>query len=375
MQEFSEQLVEKYDYELPAKGEFRSGILLEVNDTGAFIDIGVKHDGFVPRQDLDRLNDEKLAELKPGRQVMTKVTRPIDQEGALTLSLAQVQSRQDWERAQAMMDNQEIWHGEVTGYNRGGLLVDFGQLQAFVPASQIWNRRRTSPASAAARKARLKQFVGNTMPLEFIEINQASNRLIASERVARKKLRKQRREELMAELKEGEIRTGVVRHLTDFGAFVDIGGADGLIHISEISRQKIGHPRDLLEVGQELEVYILGLDKKRNRINLSLKQLQPNPWAWVDMLYTNGQLVEGKVSNVVDFGAFVELDAGVDGLLHVSEIADPAPDHPKEFVQRGDELILKIIRIDAANQQIGLSLKQVTHKERQHWQRAKSQAE
>lgn len=375
MHEFSELLVEEYDYELPSKGEFRTGILLEVNDYGAFIDIGVKHDGFVPRQDLDRLNDDKLAALKPGQEVMTKVTRPVDQDGALTLSLAEVQSRQDWERAHAAMDNDEIWHGQITGYNRGGLLVDFGQLQAFVPASQIWSRRGFASGSAAARKDRLQNFVGNTLPLKFIEINQANSRLIASERAAQTKLRKQRREELMAELKVGEIRKGVVRHLTNFGAFVDIGGADGLIHISEISRQKTDHPGDVLEVGQELKVYILGLDRQRNRINLSLKELEPNPWDWVDMLYAQGQLVEGKVSNVVDFGAFIELSAGVDGLLHVSEIVEPAPDHPKEFVQRGDELILKIIRIDALNQQIGLSLRRVTEAERRHWQQAKSPAE
>ena len=353
-------LTKAYDYELPRQGELREGILLELGERGAIIDIGMKHDGIVPREDLERLEEEVLSELEPGQRVTTQVIRPEDREGTLKLSLYQPQAEQDWLKAQKMLQNQEIWTGKVIDFNQGGLLVKFGHLQGFVPASHLWIWDRKQSAASSHRKARLKEYVDQELPLIMIEVNSEANRLICSERLARQQQRRQSRETLLAQLAEGQICRGVVRHLTDFGAFVDLGEADGLIHISELAHHHVQHPGQVVQVGDEIEVYVLNLDRKRKRINLSLKRLQPNPWDRVNKIYTPGQLVSGTVTQVVNFGVFVALDAGVEGLVHISELADPTPHDPRDFVERGQELTLLILGVDPGRQRLELSLKQAT---------------
>jgi small subunit ribosomal protein S1 len=349
-------LTETYAYERPRRGETRTGVLLELDDRhGAIVDVGLKHDGLVPAEDIGRLNEEEFAKLQPGQEVEARVVRPKDQEDRLILSLHQVSADKDWARAEELHDQQEIYRGEVVGYNRGGVLVQFGHLQGFVPRSHLDSRQG------------LKEIIGQEIPLMVLEVDHDQHNLVFSERLAIQQLRHQNQARLMDELAAGQVCRGTVRHLTNFGAFIDLGGADGLVHISELAWEHVNHPREVLQVGDEIDVEVIDLDHDRERISLSLKRLQPNPWDQVQMIYTAGQLVSGTVTKVVDFGAFVLLEVGVEGLLHVSEIADPTPDHPREFLQQGDELVLRILKIEPARQRISLSLKDVTEQERQLW--------
>jgi small subunit ribosomal protein S1 len=358
-------LTEPYDYESPKRGQIRSGIVLRITDDGAFVDVGLKRDGFVPHKDIERLGDE-ASELKRGQEVTARIVRPRDRDGNLILSLYQARMEKDWDKADELLESGEIWRGEVTGFNRGGLLAQFNHIRAFIPASHLWslNARRLSQEQ---RKEKLKEYVGQELPLKVIEVNRRRRRLILSERRARRKLRKENMEQLLDELLEGQVVKGTVTRLVDFGAFVDLGGADGLIHISELAWRRIKHPREVVQVGDEIDVYVLKLDHERKRIGLSLKRLRPSPWEMVDQVYNEGQLVYGEVTNVVDFGAFVALDVGVEGLVHVSELADPAPEDPRQVLRRGDKIVVRILRIDPYRKRIGLSLKRVTPEQKEAW--------
>lgn len=347
-------LTETYDYAEPKQGEIREGILLDINEQWAIIDVGLKHDGIVPREDMERLEQQTLSHLKPGQEVMARVLQPQDTEGRLLLSLSYFQEAKDWAKARTMLENDTIWQGQASGFNRGGLLVKFGHLTGFIPASHL-SRSNKSFGSDKQPNAWLKELVGQKFSLKVIEVDQEANRLVLSERLARD----HNRAALLAELSPGQVRRGIVQNIVNFGAFVDLGGIDGLLHISELAWRRIRHPSEVVQVGDEVQVYVLNVDHDRERINLSLKHLEPNPWDQIDQIYETDQVVTGTVTNVVDFGAFVLLDTGVEGLLHISEIADPVPHDPREFIERGDELRLRILRIDLDRQQMRLSLKQV----------------
>lgn len=353
---------EAYDYVPPRRGQIREGIILENEEYGLTIDVGLKRDGFVPRTDLDRLTEEKQAELEPGRTVEARVVRPEDRDGNLILSISQVQMDEDWQKATELKESGEIWTGKVFRFNSGGLLVHFGQLRGFIPASHLAQRnRRFLFGSSADRRATLESYVGQEIPLKVIDVHRGERRLILSERLAREQLKEETMARLLSELEEGQICQGQVTQLCKFGAFVDLGGAEGLIHISELAWWRVQKPGDVVQVDEELEVYVLELDHKRQQINLSLRRARPNPWDTVEETYQVGQLVQGKVTNVVDFGAFVVLESGIEGLVHVSELGDGSPE---EVTRIGEELILRIIEIDAFRQRMGLSLKRVGEEER-----------
>ena len=266
--------------------------------------------------------------------------------------------------------------GEIVDYNRGGLIVQFEHLRGFVPGSHLW-KKLGKDVSPDQREASFEVYIGKEIQFKVIEVNRDRRRLVLSERLAQQHLRQHNRERLMNELVEGQVVQGIVSGLRPFGAFVDLGGADGLIHISELAWQRVRRPDEILQVGDEIDVYVLGLDHERKRIGLSLKRLQPDPWTLVDETYTVDQLLTGTVTNVVDFGAFVALDLGVEGLVHADDLAGPPPSHSREIVQRGDELVLRILRIDSFRERIGLSLKQVSEQERKEWlaQQAEDQTE
>jgi small subunit ribosomal protein S1 len=251
-------------------------------------------------------------------------------------------------------------------YNGGGLLVQFEHLRGFVPGSHLW-KKLGKDASPDEREARWEVYVGKELQLKVIEVDRDRRRLVLSERLAQRQIREHSRERLMNELVEGQVAQGIVSGLRPFGAFVDLGGADGLIHISELAWRRVRHPDDVLQVGDEIGVYVLRLDHERKRIGLSLKRLQPDPWTLVDETYTVDQLVRGTVTNVVDFGAFVALDLGVEGLVHANNLADPPPSDSRELVQPGEELVLRILHIDSFRERIGLSLKEVSEQEREEW--------
>jgi len=351
-------LTEAYDYQRPRRGQIRKGVVLQLEELGAIIDVGLKRDGFVPRQDIERLGKEAASQLKPGQEVLARVVRPRDRDDRLILSLYQARLEKDWTEAQKLLESGKVWQGQVSGFNRGGVLVQYGHIRAFVPASHL-STLKSRGLTPEQRRAQFEAYVGRELPLKVIEVDRDKRRLILSERLAKRQLRRQNMEHLLDTLLEGQVIQGTVSRLCDFGAFVDLGGADGLIHLSELAWRRVRHPSKVLQVGDEIEVYVLRLDYKRKRISLSLKRLQPSPWELVDEIYTQGQLVSGTVTNVVGFGAFVLLDIGVEGLVHVSELADPPPSDPREVVQQGDELVLRILRIDAFRHRISLSLKRV----------------
>jgi small subunit ribosomal protein S1 len=359
-------LTEEYNYDRPRRGDLRAGVILKVDERGLIVDLGLKRDGFVPRTDVQRLDEEASSSLEPGQEIEARVVRLEDAEGNLILSMYQARFEKDWTKARELLESGDAWCGEVVDHNRGGLLVQFNNLRGFVPASHLETSGRRS-LSPEERKAEFEAYVGQELTLKVIEVNRNRRRLILSERLAARQLRREHMERLLNDLVEGQVVRGTVRQLRPFGAFVDLGGAEGLIHISELAWRRVRHPSEVLQVNDEIDVYILRLDHERRRIGLSLKRLQPNPWTFVDETYTIDQLVCGRVTNVVDFGAFVALDLGVEGLVHVSELADPPPSDPRELVERGDELVLRILRIDSFRERIALSLKQVSEQERDGW--------
>jgi small subunit ribosomal protein S1 len=359
-------LTEEYVYKRPRLGDIREGEILKVDARGFVVDLGLKRDGFIPRTDVELLGEEASSSLEAGQVVKARVVRMEDAEGNLLLSLYQARFERDWTKAQGLLESSEVWCGEVVDYNRGGLIVQFEHLRGFVPGSHLW-QKLGKDVSPDQREAGMEAYVGKELQLKVIEVNRDRRRLVLSERLAEQQLREHHRERLMHELVEGQVVQGVVSGLRPFGAFVDLGGADGLIHISELAWRRVRHPDEVLQVGDQIDVYVLDLDHERNRIGLSLKRLQPDPWTLVDQTYTVDQMVSGTVTNVVDFGAFVALDLGVEGLVHASDLADPPPSHSRQIVQRGDELVLRILRIDSIRERIGLSLKEVNEQERKEW--------
>ena len=377
--EMGELPLADWDYQRPKRGQVRSGVILAIHDQEIIVDVDAKRDGVVPYADMQRLGEEEVAKLAVGDKVPVYVLRPEDREGNLLVSLFQAQQARAWLRAAELAESGEAWEGEVIGYNKGGLLVPLDNLRGFIPASQVPGFPQG--LNQEERLTKLASMVGETLTVKVIEINRRNRRLILSATAARRQWRKRQRERLLEELREGEVRKGTVSSLAAFGAFVDLGGADGLIHVSELSWRRVRHPREVLTIGDKVEVYVLRLDEERNRIGLSLKRLQPEPWSLVEDKYELGQLVEGVVTNVVDFGAFAEIEAGVEGLIHVSELAEGQISHPRDVVRQSDLLLLRIIRIDMRRKRLGLSLKRVLESEWAEWaahlakEEAKKQAE
>lgn len=346
------------------RGDIVTGTVLSVDNQGLIVGVGTDRDGFVSRRDIERL-DMQPEHFTEGQEVDVTIVRMEDDEGNLVLSVSQARQSEDWKKAEALMEADEEWEGEVADANRGGLIMLFGNLRGFVPASHVVDLPRG--LNEDDRRTYLQRFVGQNIIVKVIEVNRKRRRLVFSQRDAQRMTREARKETLLDELAEGETRKGVVSGLRDFGAFVDLGGADGLIHISELAWHRVKHPRDILNVGDEVEVYILRLDSEGKRIGLSLKRLQPNPWSMVEDMYHIGQLVEGMVSRTAQFGAFISLDPGIEALLHASQISDPAPEDVSLNIREGEMLLMRVISIEADKQRLGLSLKEVTDEERERW--------
>lgn len=260
---------------------------------------------------------------------------------------------QDWAEIRRIMDNDEVVKLPVSGYNRGGLLVEWRTLRGFVPASQLTDFPATS--NNILRRNALMERIGQTLSLRVIELSQEQNRLILSERAAL--VQAGERADILKRLQPGDITNGFVTNLTDFGVFVDLGGLEGLIHISELSWGRVGHPADILERGQRVDVYVLDVDRLNARIALSVKRLRPDPWETVGERYQIGQIIEGVITNVVDFGAFACIEEGLEGLIHVSELAEGHFLHPRNVVSEGQRIQARILSIDNKARRLGLSLR------------------
>jgi small subunit ribosomal protein S1 len=356
---------EEYDYRQPERGDVLPGIVMSVGQEGVIVDVGLKREGIVPPNDLERLDKQSRSEIKAGDEIYVYVLRPRDRDGNLLLSIFRARSESDWTNAQEMMEKGEIWEGKISAHNQGGLVVPFGKIRGFLPASQVVGipRRLTEEAKVA----KLAELVNQTLPLKVIEVDRRRRRLIFSHRAAWWKWKDQQRGRLLDNLAEGDVCQGVVSSLRDFGAFVDLGGADGLIHVSELAWRRVKHPNEILKVGDEVEAVVLNVDKDRKRIGLSVKRMHPEPWSLVEERYHINDLVEGVVTRVVDFGAFIRIADGVEGLIHRSELADVIPQRISDLVQEGQLLLLRIIRIDSQRRRIGLSLRQVSEEEWSKW--------
>jgi len=342
------------EYKSLKYGDVMDGVIMRIDRDEILVDIGSKSEGIVPSREFSSLNSEEKGELSIGDTVLVFVVQPENQEGQAVVSIDRARQEKSWRRLQELYEANESIQAEVTNYNKGGLLVNLDGVRGFVPASQVTEIRGGDDASKQADMAKL---IGSKLNLKVIEINRHRNRLILSERQAMQEKRDEMKEKLIEELKEGEVRHGRVSSICDFGAFVDIGGADGLVHLSELSWSRVRHPSEVLKVGQEVDVAVLGINPQERKIALSLKRTQAEPWSQVGDKYEVGQLVRGTITQLANFGAFARIEDGIEGLIHVSELTDERITHPKQIVKEGDELILRIIRIDPQRRRMGLSLR------------------
>jgi small subunit ribosomal protein S1 len=341
----------------PVMGDIRQGVIVDKRSGEWLIDIGFKSEGIVSGRDLDRLGDE-FNGLRVGDEVPVYVMRE-DKDGNLMLSISKAKAEEDWIQAEKLLENQETDEGVISGYNRGGVIIKIGQVRGFVPASQLSSESQSMQRTDIDPEERWSKLVGISLRFKVIDMDRRRNRLILSERLAMREWRQAQKEKLLESLKEGGSAEGTVSSLADFGAFVNLGGADGLIHLSELSWGRVNHPSEVIQIGQKVKVQILSVDLESKRIGLSLRRMQPEPWETVAEKYEVGQVVRGTITKLVNFGAFARLDDdAVEGLIHISELADRRIAHPKEVVAEGDEFDLRIIRIDIDRRRMGLSLKQ-----------------
>src|SRR5437588_8412115 len=341
------------------RGDVVEGVIVRIDQDEILVDIGLKSEGVLSTKELPASGYGSFSELHLNDKVLVYVIQPETSEGHAVLSLRRANTERQWRIAEEQFKNGELLKAKVIDYNKGGLIVDVAGIRGFVPISQILNLKREEVAAGGENQetaAKLQSMKDKELQLKIIEINRARNRLILSERLAVQEWRQRRREELLDELKPGEVRHGVVSNVANFGAFVDLGGADGLVHISQLAWSRVNHPSEVLHVGQEVEVQVLSVDKEKTKIALSIKRAEVDPWTTVEQRYTPGQVVTGVITKIAPFGAFARIEDGIEGLIHLSELT-PGMD-PKQTLHEGVPLQLRILRIDAERRRLGLSLRQ-----------------
>jgi len=346
--------------DFPSQGEIRDGVIASISPNQILVSVGTKSEGVISGKELEAIPPVELSTFKIGQEIPVYVVNPEDQGGNLVLSYVRAREEVSWKDAEALQASGETFNGAIIGYNKGGLIVPLGSLRGFVPASQISLSRRVS-LSGDTPEQRWSKMIGQDISVRVIEVDRERRRLILSERAASTETRESLKERVIEELKEGEIRSGRVTSLADFGAFVNISGADGLVHLSEISWDRIQHPSEVLKVGQEVKVKVISIDRDKKRIGLSIRQLLEDPWAQRVGHFQVGQLVQGAITRLTKFGAFARLEGegDLEGLIHISEISEKRIEHPKEVLKEGDVVTLRVIKIDAENHRIGLSLRRV----------------
>lgn len=353
---FEQYLEADGDFDSPERGDLREGVIVEVRPSELLVNVGSKRDGVVPQSDLAKLDPEFVKNLHEGQTVDVVVSRPPEDDGTFQLSIADALQQKDWIIAQKLLDSGEISTHKVIGYNKGGLTVEFNRLRGFVPASHIIDMPRN--LNEDQRRIEFERRNGEEMRLKVIEVDRRRRRLVMSQMLAEREYRTHQKEALFTRLKVGDVVTGEVRSLRPFGAFIDLGGADGLLHVSEIGWAPINHPREALEVGQKIEVEVMRLDPENQRIGLSRKRLNANPWSDVESRYQVGQIIPVTITRLADFGAFAQVEPGIEGLIHLSELADISVAEPLKTVRAGEKVLVKILRIDPKRQRIGLSRRQ-----------------
>jgi small subunit ribosomal protein S1 len=346
------------EIEFPVQGEIRKGVIASMTPGQILVSVGAKSEGVISGKEYELIPPAELAELKIGQEIPVYVINPEDQNGNLVLSFVRAREEQGWKVVEDMLASKSSYHSSIIGFNKGGLIVPVGGLRGFVPASQISLGRR-SDMTGDTPEQRWSKMIGQEIDVCVIEIDRERRRLILSERQASSETRESVKERVIDELNEGDVRTGRVTSLAEFGAFVNINGADGLVHLSEISWDHIAHPSEALKVGQEVKVKVISIDRAKKRIGLSIRQLVSDPWDQKAANFQVGQLVEGTITRLTKFGAFARLTDDVEGLIHISEISEKRIEHPKEVLKEGETVTLRIIKIDPGNHRIGLSLRRV----------------
>jgi small subunit ribosomal protein S1 len=326
------------------EGEIVKSHVLEIRDNMVVLDIGFKSEGSIP---LEEFKD--MPELKPGDEVEVLLEHLEDQEGSVVLSKKKADFMRVWEKIRIAYETDQPVEGTLVKKIKGGVVVDLMGVDAFLPGSQI----------ALRRVPNIDELLGQKFEFKIIKLNKRRRNIVVSRRVILEAERAGKREKLMKELQKDQVRMGVVKNITDFGAFIDLGGVDGLLHITDMSWGRISHPSEMVQIGQELEIKVLDIDWDRERISLGLKQLQPYPWKDVIEKYPVGTRVTGKVVSITNYGAFIELEPGIEGLVHISEMSwTRNVRHPSKIVSIGETIEAVVLKVDPAEEKISLGMKQ-----------------
>ena len=331
------------------EGDVMTGKVVRIDKDEVLVDIGYKSEGVIPQNELSiRRSIDPAEEVSLGEEVDALVLTKEDQDGRLILSKKRARFERAWRRIEGAAESGEPVEGTVIEVVKGGLIIDLG-VRGFLPASLVDIRRVQN----------LDDFLGEKIECKVIELNRSRNNVVLSRRAVLEEERKEARQQILDRLERGQVVEGTISNIVDFGAFVDLDGIDGLIHISELSWGHVNHPSEVLNIGETVKVKVLDIDRDRQRISLGLKQTQEDPWERVVRTYNVGDVLEGKVTKVVSFGAFVEIMEGVEGLVHISELAQHHVENPREVVEPGDEVKVKILEIDEERRRLSLSLKRV----------------
>jgi len=379
------------------RGDVVEGIVMRSDGEGILVNIGHKAEGLVPPAEMRTVSRGEAEPPKVGDELVAMVVKGESAEGAAILSIDRAVGEMGWRVLEKALESGDLVSGKIVGFNRGGSIVEVEGIQGFVPMSQLMSISRdafrefqqTAPSTPASEEGAEEgaeeaasegaeeiadegasepegpppeppenPHIGKDLELKVLEVNRGRNRAILSERQAIQELRESRKTKLIEELTEGERRRGKVTGISSFGAFVDIGGADGLVHISELSWTPVGSPQEVVKVGDEVDVYVLRVDAINKKIALSIKRLQPEPWETINERFNVGDLVDATVTKLTDFGAFARVKGSVEGLIHISELTSRMIQHPREVVREGDDVRLKILRIEPERRRLGLSLVQ-----------------
>jgi small subunit ribosomal protein S1 len=349
--EIDGQIVPNYDATLVLfeEGDVVTGKVVRIDQDEVLVDIGFKSEGVIPAHELSiRKSVDASEEVELGEEVDALVLTKEDQDGRLILSKKRARFEKAWRRIEAAAESGEPVEGTVIEVVKGGLIIDLG-VRGFLPASLVDIRRVQN----------LDEFLGQKIECKVIELNRSRNNVVLSRRAVLEEERKEQRQQILDRLQPGMVVEGAISNIVDFGAFVDLDGIDGLIHISELSWSHVNHPSEILSIGDVVPVKVLDIDRERQRISLGLKQTQEDPWQRVVDTYNLGDELEGKVTKVVSFGAFVEILDGVEGLVHISELAQHHVENPREVVNQGDVIRVKILEIDSERRRLSLSVKRV----------------
>ncbi len=352
------------------RGDIVEGVIMRADPSdGLFVNIGQKSEAHVPANEMRTVETDDITSLAGG-SIIAMVVRPESGDNPAILSVDRAVGEQGWRSLEKTMESGEVIEGKIAGFNRGGSIVEVEGVQGFVPMSQLVSvpreRFRLYQEEGSNLSAEEQQSIqdaqsaelGRDIQVKVLEVNRSRNRAIFSERQAVQESRDALKARLIAELTEGEVRMGRVTGISSFGAFVDIGGADGLIHISELSWSMVNSPEEVVSVGQEVDVYVLRVDAENMKIALSLRRLQPEPWETIQDRHNIGDVVDATVTKLTNFGAFARVEDSIEGLIHISELSARMINHPREVVREGEDVRVKILRIEPERRRLGLSLKQ-----------------